>query len=497
MTQSQYEHILYTSSEAKSIDALAIENGMTGIHLMETAGRAVADILIEYIGTPIEVGGEIIVLCGPGNNGGDGFVIARLLDDWGYPVKVALSCAQTDLKGDAAIAARRWEGSVFVLSNIKLTNAAVIIDAVFGTGLSRAPDGDIADVLNQVNNLDAFRLAVDISSGLDADTGMPIGVCFSADATVTFSSRKPAHIMAPGRFLSGGIDNIHVADIGIDNSIYDSIDSNHFLNIPSLWSGYFPFQGPLTHKYDRGHLLVLGGREPTLGASRLASIAALRTGAGLVTLAAPSETYPIQAGVLTDVMVRRFDSVFGFVGIMSDQRISTVLLGPGAGVGEKTIELIQQAGQKKKHMVLDADALTSLQGRADILKEYGCQKIITPHDGEFARLFPDLNIEHDRIAAVRAAAQQINAVVVLKGVSTVIAEPDGRVAITANAPSNLSVGGTGDVLSGIIASLVVQGMPAFEAAAAAVWIHGEAAMKIGRGLIASDLLEHLGDVLPQ
>nr|WP_281501696.1 NAD(P)H-hydrate dehydratase [Kordiimonas laminariae] len=494
--QSPHDHILLTPAEAREADEWAIQNGTSGWSLMEAAGRAAADILVEYIGTPIEAGGEILILCGPGNNGGDGFVIARHLDDWGYPVKVALSCAETNLKGDAAVALKRWEGPTISMASVDCSKASVIVDALFGTGQDRPLEGAVVDVIETANTVDAFRFAIDVPSGLNAENGIPFGLCFSADATVTFSSKKPGHMIAPGRFLCGGVDNVHVADIGIGKAVYDSIDSNHFANEPGLWSACYPCMGPATHKYDRGHLLVLGGREPTLGASRLASISALRAGAGLVTLAAPSETYSIQASVLTDVMVRRFDSVFGFVGVMSDARITTVLLGPGAGVGEKTIELIQHAGEKERHMVLDADALTSLQGRAEILADYDCQKVLTPHDGEFARLFPDLDIMVDRIAAVRAASKRINAVVVLKGVSTLIAAPDGRVAITSNAPAYLSVGGTGDVLSGIIASLVVQGMPAFEAAAAGVWIHGEAANKAGRGMIASDLLKFLSAALP-
>ena len=327
MIQSPHDHILFTPAEAREADEWAMQNGTSGWSLMETAGRAAADILVEYIGTPIEAGGEILILCGPGNNGGDGFVIARHLDDWGYPVKVALSCAETNLKGDAAIALRRWEGSTIPIASADCSRAAVIVDALFGTGQDRALEGVVADTVEAANTADAFRFAVDVPSGLNAENGLPFGLCFSADATITFSCKKPGHMMAPGRFLCGGVDNVHVADIGISKNVYDSIDSNHFANEPSLWSACYPCMGPATHKYDRGHLLVLGGREPTLGASRLASISALRAGAGLVTLAAPSETYSIQASVLTDVMVRRFDSVFGFVGVMSDPKINTVLLG--------------------------------------------------------------------------------------------------------------------------------------------------------------------------
>ena len=257
-----------------------------------------------------------------------------------------------------------------------------------------------------------------------------------------------------------------------------------------------PHAGPSYHKYDRGHVLVLGGREPTLGASRLAAMSALRVGSGLVTLAAPSETYVVQATALTDIMVRRFDQDFGFIGMLSDPRLNVVLMGPGAGLGEKTARLVQAVLKTDLTAVLDADALTSLAGRQAMLNRSKGETILTPHQGEFERLFPDISVENDRISAVRSAAESSNSVVLLKGVSTVIAAPDGRVSVASNAPSSLSVAGTGDVLAGLVAGLAAQGMPAFEAASAAVWLHGEAAMRSGKGLIASDLVENLRQVLP-
>lgn len=490
-------HILLTPDEARKADTLAMKNGKSGVELMETAGRAVADTVVDYVGTPLELGGEIVVLCGPGNNGGDGFVAARHLDEWGYPVRVMLLGEPSDLKGDAAKMADKWQGVIGSTSNESINGAAVIIDSLFGTGLNKPVDGEVAELLTSANEADAFRVAVDIPSGLNAETGNVLGNCFQADATVTFFHKKPGHLVAPGRFYCGGADHVHVADIGVPSTVLSEMEPNHFSNEPSLWSNVYPFQGPASHKYDRGHLLVLGGKEPTLGASRLASLSALRVGAGLVTLAAPSESYPVQASALTDVMVRRFDSAFGFVGILADPRIGTVLMGPGAGVGEKTVELVQQAGVKKCNMVLDADVLASFIGRAEQLKSIADgEVVITPHEGEFSRLFPKLDIDGDRIAAARAAAKITGSIVVLKGVSTIVASADGRVSIASNGPSWLAVGGTGDVLAGLIAGLVAQGMPAFEAASAAVWIHGEAGMKAGRGLIASDLLDVIPSVLP-
>lgn len=489
-------HILLTPEESRKADSWAIDNGTNGLTLMEAAGRAVAEVAVDYIGTPLEAGGEIIVLCGPGNNGGDGCVAARYLDEWGYPVKVMMLSQPGELKGDVAIMTRRWQGPVVAPDAAKLKSASVIIDALFGTGLSKPIEGDAADMLAAANESDAFRLAVDVPSGLEGSSGLPTGPCFCADATVTFFTKKPAHVMAPGRFLCGGNENIHVVDIGIPSRCLADLKPSMFENTPTFWGGAYPFAGPETHKYHRGHLLVLGGKEPTLGASRLAAMSGLRVGAGLVTLAAPSETYAIQATALTDVMVRRFDSGFGFLGILADTRINTVLLGPGAGVGEKTAELVHDVVRRKKAMVLDADALTSLVGRLDVFAQEAAENVVlTPHDGEFARLFPELSKEPNRIAAARSAAISSKCHIVLKGVSTVVASPEGRVSISTNAPAWLSVAGTGDVLSGTIAGLMAQGMPAFEAASAGVWLHGEAAMTAGKGLIASDLMAALPSVL--
>lgn len=497
MQTSGNTHILLTPDEARKAEKWAMDNGTSGAVLMEAAGRAVADIIVEYVGTPLEAAGEIAVLSGPGNNGGDGFVAARYLDEWGYPVKVLLSVPVEQLKGDALKMAQRWQGPIVPFESSKLHGASVIVDALFGTGLDRPLEGRPAELVEAANGKDAFRLAVDLPSGLNAESGLPMGVCFSADATVTFFAKKPAHVVAPGRFLCGGNDNIHVAEIGVPDACLADIGPKFSENTPSLWGRAYPFPGPETHKYKRGHMLVLGGKEPTLGACRLAAMAGLRVGSGLVTLAAPSETYAIQATALTDVMVRRFDSAFGFLGIVADTRINTVLMGPGAGVGERTAELVQDVVRRKRAMVLDADALTSLVGRLGMFADEEAENIVlTPHDGEFTRLFPGLAKETNRIAAARSAAISSKCHVVLKGVSTIIAAPDGRIAISANAPAWLSVAGTGDVLSGTIAGLMAQGMPAFEAASAGVWLHGEAAMAAGRGLIASDLLAALPGVLP-
>lgn len=493
----QNSYLLLTTGQAQALDSEAIRLGVSGENLMESAGRAVAATVADYIGTPLEAGGTVIILCGPGNNGGDGFVAARHLEEWGYPISLRCSVLPSALKGDAKKAADKWHGPVEAMSEAGFKEAAAIVDCLFGIGLNKPIEGELADIVNAVNDAETFVLAVDIPSGLSADTGLPMGPCIEAGATITFNFKKIGHTIVPGRYLSGGNSNIIVSDIGVPDKALSAINSRESENIPDFWGTNFPFSGPQSHKYERGHMLVLGGKEPTLGASRLASLAGLRVGAGLVTLAAPSETYPVQASALMDVMVRRFDSAFGFIGIVNDPRIKAVLVGPGAGLGEKTVDLVKQVGSKNKHLVLDADALASLVNRVDVISGLKSPEIVlTPHEGEFAKLFPGLDFKSDRLDAVRKAAKSTETVVVLKGVSTVVAAPDGRVTIATNAPSWLSVGGTGDVLSGMICGLMTQGMPAFEAASAGVWLHGEAGMLAGRGLIASDLLDVIPRVLP-
>ncbi|GHF28775.1 bifunctional NAD(P)H-hydrate repair enzyme [Kordiimonas sediminis] len=487
-------HILLSPHQMYAADTWAMQNGTSGITLMERAGKSVAEVATEMM--PHNGDGTIIVLCGPGNNGGDGYVAARYLAEWGYTVSVMPISDIMALKGDAAIMARPWIGRTRPMDLNALKSADLVIDAMFGAGLDRDIEGDIAAVIEAVNEGSAVVLAVDLPSGLSGATGQVQGTAIQADTSVTFFSYKPGHILTPGRYYSGGIDNIHVVDIGISRDCLADIQVNTYWNTASLWQGAVFHPGPSSHKYDRGHVLVLGGREPALGASRLASLAALRSGCGLSTLACPSESYSIQATALTDVMVRRYDSSFGLLSIMADKRINTIVAGPGLGVGEKTTETILAVLNERRRTVLDADALTSLARQMVQLSDYSGQDIVlTPHDGEFKKMFPDISLD-DRLSAARQAARQTDCVIVLKGVSTIVAAPDGRASIASNAPAWLSVAGAGDVLAGIIAGVLAQGLPLFESVSYAVWLHGKSGEVAGRGLIASDLLPAIAKSLP-
>lgn len=463
--------------------------------LMEVAGAAVADTVQD-----IAPDGPVAVLCGPGNNGGDGFVAARLLAEAGREVRVALLGDRDALKGDAAANAERWTGPVVPLERAMaeaVAGAGVVVDAIFGAGLARPVEGAAAEVLAAVDALGLPCVAVDVPSGVDGDSGQVRGVALHADVTVTFFRRKPGHLLYPGRARCGAV---RVADIGIPAARLDEIGARQWENAPALWWPDFPRPDPEGHKFDRGHSVVAGGAVMT-GAARLASHAALRAGAGLVTIAAHPEAGVVYRSGHPSVMVADVPELADFRAVIDDARVRAVLVGPGAGRGPETRGRVEAALSGSRAVVLDADALNVFAGEAEDLaariaaSDGAC--VLTPHDGEFARLFADAapDASKGRLTRARVGAAMSGAVVVLKGADTVIADPDGRAAINANAPADLATAGSGDVLSGIIAGLLAQGMPAFEAACAGVWLHGAAGAAFGPGLIAEDIARMLPGVL--
>lgn len=469
---------LLTTEEMYRADAAAIRGGISGERLMENAGRAVADAVVaRWSPRPVAV------LCGPGNNGGDGFVAARLLRARGWPVRLASLGAVSGLKGDAAIHAARWTGAVETMTPAALDGASLVIDALFGAGLGRPLEGPPADLLAEAERRGLPIVAVDVPSGVDGSTGAVRGHAPRADLTVTFFRAKPGHFLLPGRLRCG---ELVVADIGIPAAVLDEVRPLCRLNGPALWLAGYPWPTAESHKYRRGHALVLGGGTMT-GAARLAAMAALRTGAGLVTVAAPAKAWPVYAAALTSVIVAPVAGAGDWAGLLADPRRNAVLLGPGAGVSETLRRRVLAALEGERGVVLDADALTAFEGAPEALfdRTRGRPVVLTPHEGELARLFPAA--AGPRLDRARAAAALAGAVVALKGADTVIAAPDGRAIVNATAPPELATGGTGDVLAGMVLGLLAQGMPAFDGTAAAVWLHGEAARGFGPGLIAEDL----------
>ena len=476
------DNVLLSVAEMYEADRLAEAGGVPSLELMEAAGAAIARH-IQHRWRPEPVA----VLCGPGNNGGDGFGAAVSLARARWPVRVALLGDRDRLEGDAAVMAGRWGGPTAALAPEVLDGAALVVDALFGAGLQRPLDGAARATLEAVAARGLDSVAVDVPSGVHGDTGAVLGAAARAAATVTFFRPKPGHLLLPGRELCG---RLVVSDIGIPASVLDDLQPRQWVNGPGLWVGRYPWPGPESHKYARGHAVVAGGGAETTGAARLAATAALRVGAGLVTVAAPRPAVATYAGQLTSVMVRGIDVDKDFTELLTDRRKNAVLIGPGSGVTETTRAQALATLGAAKPCVLDADALTVFAARPrDLFDAIQAPTVLTPHDGEYARLFAAAG---DRLTRARAAARESGAVILLKGSDSVIAAPDGRAAININGPPALATAGSGDVLAGLVLGLLAQGVGAFDAACMAAWLHGEAARATGAGLIS----EQLADAMP-
>lgn len=478
-----------TTAQMYRADAAAVAAGVPSLSLMEAAGYQVArEIRARW---PRQ---RVAVLCGPGNNGGDGFVVARLLRKAGWPVRVGLLGDAQALKGDAAVNAARWHsvaGSIETLSADLVGWAGLAVDALFGAGLTRPLDGLALETVETLRKSAVPCVSIDVPSGIDGDTGRVLGgddgIAPASLLTVTFFRPKPAHALLPGRDMCG---DLVVADIGIPEAVLDSINPQAVINGPGVWS--LPTRGAADHKYTRGHAVVFGS-ETMSGAACLAASAARRAGAGLVTAIAPAAARSVYLSHAPGLM---FEGDGTAQTALADPRRNAVLVGPGYGIGPETCGQVTSVLAQGRATVVDADGLTSFSSRPEELfsaiQAATGDVVLTPHEGEFGSLFGKLD-DKDKLSRARDAAKTSGAVVVLKGSDTVIAAPDGRVAMSVNAPPWLATAGSGDVLSGLICGLLAQGMPAWEAACAGVWLHGEAGLLAGQGLIAEDLLT----VMPQ
>ena len=464
-------------------ERLTVGTGVSETEVMENVGAAVAREIVRRW-PPCAV----TVLCGPGRNGGDGFVVARLLAEADWPVRVALLGPRGRLAGEAQHNAGRWRGTVEPLSLDVLDGADLVVDAIFGAGLDRPLNGPAAATLARAASEGLPIIAIDVPSGLMSDTGEAAGAVATV-LTVTFFRKRPGHVLLPGRSLCG---EVVVAGVGIPSSVLERVAPDTFENDPGLWISDLPRSQDSDDKYTRGHALISGGY-PVTGAARMAARAAARAGAGLVTIAVPEIALPIYAAALTSIMVQPLAAPDDFDRLLDDRRISALLIGPGAGTGEQTRTRVLAMLGSGRPTVLDADALTAFRDDPPSLDHAivgPC--ILTPHEGEFRRLFDSSG---DKLTRTRAAARRSGAVVILKGSDTVIAAPDGRAIVNSNAPPTLATAGSGDVLSGIVLGLLANKMNSFLAAAAAVWIHGAAAATFGPGLMAEDLPDLLPNVL--
>jgi len=482
---------LLTVEEMARADRLAVDDGISSIALMENAGHAVTrEIMNRWQMRPV------LVLCGPGNNGGDGFVVARLLRQRGWPVDLALVGSFDRLKGDAAAVARRIGPRPMSvrLASLRsvLDQRPLVVDALFGAGLARPVQGATATVIDSITERGLDVVAIDTPSGVDGNTGAIRGTAPKATLTVTFFRKKPGHLLLPGRSRCG---EIVLADIGIPDGVLNQIRPRVFENSPLTWGRLFPWPSEEDHKYRRGHAVISGGGHMT-GAARLAARAAQRIGAGLVTVAVPQEAFAIYANSLASALVDPAGDADAFAQVIADSRRNAVLVGPGSGVNDDTRERVIRTLETRKACVLDADALTAFADKPEALFDalHG-QCLLTPHPGEYARLFGACDAG-DRLSQARQAAALCGANVLVKGADTVIAAPDGRTAaINTNAPPSLAIAGAGDVLAGLVLGLLAQGVDAYFAGCMAAWVHGAAAAAFGSGLIAEDIPENVPSVL--
>lgn len=486
-------HPLLTADQMRRLEQGRFAAGQSSLAAMEAAGRAVAEATVrQWPG-----GCQAVVLAGPGNNGGDGYVVARHLAEAGWAVTVGAWGNPAALRGDALIMCERWQGDVLPLEEAlaHIGAGTVVIDALFGIGFARPVEADRAARIREACDGAAGVIAVDVPSGIDADTGRIVSDMVWADATVTFGARKPCHMLEPGASRCG---DVTVAPIDLSPRT-DELET-YGIRTWAVGKPSLPRPTAHDHKYSRGHVWVASGGPSATGAARLAARAALRVGAGVVSIASPPSAVAINAAHVTAIMVKRASTPEDFAACLADERASGMVIGPGFGIGERCRETVLALLATGKPLVLDADALTSFERDPEALfRAIKGPVVMTPHEGEFRRLFPGLDPAAAKLERARDAARLSGAVLLLKGPDTVIATPEGDAIVNGHSTPELATAGAGDVLAGTILGLIAQerqlGLSAAKAAAVAAWIHGEAGLRIGAGLVAEDLPETYPDIL--
>ncbi|MFP4360530.1 MAG: NAD(P)H-hydrate dehydratase [Alphaproteobacteria bacterium] len=475
---------LLTPAAMGEADRRTIAGGRAGIVLMEAAGAAVAARVRD-----LWDGGSVVVLCGPGNNGGDGFVAARRLAEWGFEVRLHLRGEAQALAGDARLAAERWARPVRPFAEPALAGAGIVVDALFGAGLTRPLAADVAAWVEACAAAGVRVVAVDLPSGVNGANGRIEGHAFDAFETVTFARAKPGHVLLPGALKRG---HLTIADIGLDPTAlahaHRAAQAPLWCNLPGLWAAACKRPVPGDHKYRRGHANIVAGPLENGGAARLAATAALAAGAGLVSLLCPPGAVLTHTARLDAVMVRALagDDLAPW---LADERRNAWLLGPGGGVGAALRAKVEAVLARPRAAVLDADAITSFAGDVKgLARAIRGPVVLTPHAGEAARL---CSLTGDKLADARGLAAATGAVVLLKGFDTVVAAPDGRAAIAVNGCPALATAGAGDVLAGVVTAQLAQGLDPFDGAALAVWLHNAAAAMQPHGLTADQLVGHL------
>lgn len=470
---------ILTCDQIRACENRAVAEGISLSELMKRAGKACAQVLQSR-----HPSGRVVVLAGPGNNGGDAFVAARELKDIGRDVVVFELAPSGPRTPEGAEASAAWTGPRAPLAGFDLAPDDVVLDGLFGAGLSRPLDGDAARAVEIIGKSRSPVVAIDVPSGVTGDAGKPAGPAMQATDTVTFGTKKPAHVLQPAASFCG---RVHVMEIGFGPYVGEVGQDRLRENGWNLWIDQLPWPEALSHKHQRGRLCVVTGPANATGAARLAAYAGLRVGAGMVTLLCPPDAIGVVAAAVTAPLTSVFQAPGDLVKL--SENAGAVVIGPAAGVGKATRENIEALAGARRRLVLDADALSVFAGDVDALaKLLQADAVLTPHTGEFERLFPGLlGGARSKIEAARTAAAVSGATVVLKGPDTVVAAPDGRAVVNTHATPFLATAGSGDVLAGIVGGLMAQGLDAFTAASVAVWMHGDAGIKAGPGMTAEDL----------
>ena len=488
--------MILNSSEIKAIEQKEFKLRKNSFSLMQSAGEKCAD----FISSKISQNKELFIVCGSGNNGGDGFIIGHSLVNKGYKVKIFLVLSIKNKKNDNYKAFKQLNCKIFNLKDLekelkKKTNP-VIIDCVFGIGLNKNINSNIKNLIKLINNKKIFVISIDIPTGISADTGKIMGEAIKANITLALHCKKVGHVLFPGVYFSG---LIKILDIGIRKSLNKFINNKIAENDPKLWIKRFPWKKYNSHKYSRGRVFIYGSLKNYIGASLLSSNAAIRCGAGAVTIIAKKNTIDKYNQSFFSLLKVEINSPNEFQDFLKNSLITSFLIGPGAGANLETVENVKLISKYINYVVIDADAITSFsKNPKQLFSILNKDKIITPHEGEFNRIFPNLKNIKNKIERTAAAAKKANCIVVFKGPDTIIASPDGKVCINTIATEELAVIGSGDVLSGIITSLIGKNkMSSFDGACAGVWIHSFAARMVKKGLIAEDIIKNLPKTLEQ
>jgi hydroxyethylthiazole kinase-like uncharacterized protein yjeF len=488
--------MILNSSEIRAIERKEFKLRKNSFSLMQSAGEKCAD----YISSKISKNKELFIVCGHGNNGGDGFIIGHSLIKKGYKVKIFLVLPIRNKNNDNYRAFKNLNCKIYNLKDLikelkKKTNL-VIVDCIFGTGLNKNINSNIKNLIKLINNKKTFVISIDIPTGISADTGKIMGDAIKANITLALHCKKVGHLLFPGVYFSGVVK---ILDIGIRKSLNKFINNKIIENDPKLWIKRFPWKKYNSHKYSRGRVFIYGSLKNYIGASLLSSNAAIRCGAGAVTIIANRNTIDKYNQRFFSLLKVEINSQKEFQDFLKNSLITSFLIGPGSGVNLETAENVKLISKYINHVVIDADAITSFsKNPKQLFSILNKDKIITPHEGEFNKIFPNLKNIKNKIERTLTAAKKANCIVVFKGPDTIIASPDGKVCINTIATEELAVIGSGDVLSGIITSLIGKNkMSSYDGACAGVWLHSFAARMVKKGLIAEDIIKNLPKTLEQ